>query len=342
LDNRQVLEHFSAKLVPSENEIKKLWVPGNNEPIVSILCHVYNQRQYVEDAIKGFLIQKTNFPFEIILHDDASTDGTTGVVQEYAERYPDIIKPIIQSENKYSKGVKPSTLSFPHARGNYIAMCEGDDYWVSETKLQAQFDCLENNSEISLSFHRVISVKGSSILSDKKYSRFLPNSEHVVPVSLVILMGGGYIPTPSIFARRSVFDNLPGWFHDNVVGDYNIQVIGSFPNGAIYIDEPLSVYRVGSDGSWTNTQKINIQKKIEYLTMLIAAYENLSIHCRNKYNNIFSIMIKRVGLEIELLSLDSSKIKYKLVPRVCIKAKILFLKVKKVLLAKSEILRKIS
>ena len=86
-------------------------------------------------------MQKTTFPIEIIIHDDASTDGTAKIVKEYADKYPDLIVPILQTENQYSQGIKPSqNFVFPRARGKYIAFCEGDDYWTDPYKLQKQVD----------------------------------------------------------------------------------------------------------------------------------------------------------------------------------------------------------
>ena len=106
---------------------------SNIEPLVSICCLTYNHAPYIRDAIEGFLMQKTNFPVEILIHDDASTDGTADIIREYETRYPDIIKPIYQTENQYSKGVKISReYQFSRARGKYIALCEGDDYWTDK------------------------------------------------------------------------------------------------------------------------------------------------------------------------------------------------------------------
>ena len=130
----------------------------NKEIIVSICCATYNHQKYIRDAIEGFLMQKTTFPFEILIHDDASTDGTADIIREYEAKYPDIIKPIYQRENQYSKGIKISQVyQFPRAQGKYIALCEGDDYWIDPLKLQKQVDYMERNSRVSmLTSHYVI------------------------------------------------------------------------------------------------------------------------------------------------------------------------------------------
>ena len=121
------------------------------DPLVSVYCLTYNHAKYIKDALEGFVHQKTNFQFEVIVHDDASTDGTADIIKDYARKYPDIIVPIYQNENQYSKKV-PITRTFvlPILKGKYYAACEGDDFWCDENKLQKQVDWLENNPEYSL------------------------------------------------------------------------------------------------------------------------------------------------------------------------------------------------
>lgn len=120
-------------------------------PLVSITCTAYNHEKFIRDTIEGFLMQKTTFPFEILIHDDASTDNTAEIIKEYELKYPDLIKPIYQKENQLSKGIS-ITLNYtlPRAKGKYIAMCEGDDFWTDPDKLQKQIDFLESNSDYSL------------------------------------------------------------------------------------------------------------------------------------------------------------------------------------------------
>ncbi len=126
-----------------------------NSILVSISCVTYNHAPFIRQCLEGFLMQKTNFSFEILIHDDASTDGTSDIIREYEERYPEIIIPIYQKENQYAKNIKviSATFNFPRARGKYIAMCEGDDYWTDPYKLQKQVDFLETNPDFNLCCH---------------------------------------------------------------------------------------------------------------------------------------------------------------------------------------------
>ena len=123
----------------------------NPQPLVSVCCLAYNHEPFIRQCLDGFMMQQTDFPFEIIIHDDASTDGTADIIREYVAKYPDIIKPIYQKENQYSEGVNiVSTYQFPRAIGKYIALCEGDDYWTDPLKLQKQVDFLEAHEDYSI------------------------------------------------------------------------------------------------------------------------------------------------------------------------------------------------
>lgn len=125
-------------------------------PFVSICCLTYNHESYIRQCLDGFVMQKANFPIEILIHDDASTDGTQDIIREYEVKYPNIIKPIYQKENQYSKGVKVSLVyNYPRAKGKYIALCEGDDYWTDPYKLQKQVDFLESHPDYVMCSHDV-------------------------------------------------------------------------------------------------------------------------------------------------------------------------------------------
>ena len=126
-----------------------------NTPLVSICCITYNHSQFIRKCLDGFLMQKTDFPIEILIHDDCSTDGTTEIIREYEAKYPDLIFPLYEEENQYQQG-KAGEIDFYNyhrARGKYIAYCEGDDYWTNPLKLQKQVDFMETNPEYSVCFH---------------------------------------------------------------------------------------------------------------------------------------------------------------------------------------------
>jgi glycosyltransferase involved in cell wall biosynthesis len=136
----------------TEDEIISGW-QDQGSPLVTVCCTTYNHEDFIREAIDSFLIQETEFPFEIIVHDDASTDGTAAIVLEYAQRYPRLIRTIIQKENQFSKAalINPRFV-FPAAKGKYLAICEGDDYWTDNRKLQKQVMFLEKNPDYVITY----------------------------------------------------------------------------------------------------------------------------------------------------------------------------------------------
>ena len=132
----------------------------DNRPLmVSIRCTAYNQEEQIRECLDGFVMQQTNFRFEAVVHDDASTDGTAAIIKEYAEKYPDIIKPILETENQYSKhDGSLERIMNEAATGKYVAWCEGDDCWIDPLKLQKQVDYLESHPDCML-VHTDMEVK---------------------------------------------------------------------------------------------------------------------------------------------------------------------------------------
>ena len=117
-----------------------------NRVMISIICNTYNHENYIRQTLDGFIAQKTQYSFEVLIHDDASTDGTANIIREYEQKYPKIIKPIYQTENQYSQGINVSgKYQYSRAQGKYLAFCEGDDYWCNPNKLQKQVSFLEQN-----------------------------------------------------------------------------------------------------------------------------------------------------------------------------------------------------
>lgn len=138
----------------------------NDLPLVSISCITFNHARYLRECFDGFLMQQTNFAFEVVVHDDASTDETKAIIEEYTQKHPTVFYPMYQTENQYSKGVRGimAKFNFPRCRGKYIALCEGDDYWTDPNKLQKQVDFLEANADYSICWTKYL-IKNESIAS---------------------------------------------------------------------------------------------------------------------------------------------------------------------------------
>ncbi|WP_339904248.1 glycosyltransferase [uncultured Cyclobacterium sp.] len=149
------------------------------KPLVSICCTTYNHASYIKDCLEGFLMQETSFTYEILIYDDASTDGTSAIIEDYRKRFPDLIFPVRPDENQYSKGVRGMNFNFniPRAKGKYIALCEGDDYWTAADKLARQVQFMEENPNVIFTFHNFKKKYGEELASPFFYpSRFLEDS----------------------------------------------------------------------------------------------------------------------------------------------------------------------
>ena len=226
----------------------------NNQPVVSISCITYNHEKYIRDAIEGFLMQKTSFPMEILIHDDASKDTTADIIREYEAKHPDIIYPIYQTENQYSKGISISaTYQFPRARGKYIALCEGDDYWTDPYKLQKQMDFLEANNTCQLVHHNVF-IKEQD--SKKLRVRHSKNLKH--KVGLYEMVHSNKCTTLSVMFRRAVLEKIK---KEALMGGDRILFSAIAVEGSIgYIDEVMGVYSMHNQGVYTG---LRYNKRIE-------------------------------------------------------------------------------
>ena len=270
-----------------------------SEVEVSVICNAYNHEKYIRDALDGFVMQKTNFPFEVLIHDDASTDKTADIIREYEKKYPDIIKPIYQTENQYSKAPGAvGRIQLARVTGKYIAVCEGDDYWTDPLKLQKQYDAMERHPEVDICAHMSAEVDADT---KKELRRIAPEShDTIIPVEKVIENGGGFVATNSLLYRAAINNPFPEYRKIYNI-DFMLQIHGSLRGGMLYIAEKMSVYRIFSDLSWSYKMKVNREFKLRNTKLLVAALENLKIETNGKYNNIIDEYIKYRKFEICLL-----------------------------------------
>lgn len=222
--------------------------------MVSICCITYNQKEYICDALDGFLKQKAEFAFEVLIHDDASTDGTADIIRQYAGKYPDIIKPILQTENQYSKGFTniSGTFNFPRAEGRYIAMCEGDDYWTDDHKLQKQVEYMEAHPDCSLCFHSAVVDVQERAVTERRMRPYR-KSRQVEPEEIIGKRSG--YPTASLLFRTDMVQNLPDFYVQAPIADIPLQLLAAARGYAFYMDEDMCVYRLGGSASWTAQMK---------------------------------------------------------------------------------------
>lgn len=241
------------------------------KPVVSIICLAYNHEKYIREALDSFVMQQTDFPFEIIVHDDASTDNTAAIIKEYEVKYPHLFRPIYQTENQYrlEKG-RVTKIVFNAAKGKYIAMCEADDYWTDPLKLQKQVDFMEHNPNVSICSTYIQRLNGTNLTS--------------VPMA----------QTPKFFDQITMIKYNPVYTLTVLFKNTNPPIqnfaIYNFADKALWRDLltigrgvvlPFSsgVYRIHGGGAYSSQSAITNQRKVVEDTLLFLSKEkNKGLH----------------------------------------------------------------
>lgn len=241
----------------------------NGECKVSVLCMAYNHAPYIRQALEGFAAQRPGFAFEVLINDDASTDGTADIIREYAGRYPEILRPLFQEKNQYSQGVDIiASLLVPAARGEYCAFCEGDDYWTDPDKLRLQAEFLDTHPEYAACVHNSMALTVGS--SAPAAPLFPSGGDRDIPFDLMVKGPSHAFHTSSVLVRRQWLETLPEFYRIALAhgfGDYP-QDLWFCLNGKIrFLDRCMSVYRIHSNpGAWSSGVDRNYGKLMRFVT----------------------------------------------------------------------------
>ena len=234
------------------------------KPLVSISCTAYNHVQFIRQCLDGFVMQKATFHFEVLIHDDASMDGTQDIIREYEVKYPEIIKPIYQKVNQYSKGIPIGvTFNMPRAQGKYIAVCEGDDYWTDPYKLQKQVDFLESHPDYVMCSHRFDQYYEDRHRLEKEKDDTFQGADY----DLQNLIGGKWFTqTLTVMYRRSALD-LKRYERYGMSMDI-ILFYELLKHGKGYcFPEAMGVYRYHNGGVWSEVSQ-NQRRLVEFKARL--------------------------------------------------------------------------
>ena len=273
----------------------------NEVPInvqVSICMITYRHEHFIAQAIEGVLMQKTNFSFELCIGEDDSPDRTREICKDYAQKYSDRIRLFTRSRDDVlfidgrPTGRTNASKTRAACAGKYIAICEGDDYWVDELKLQKQFDFMEANPEYSLCFHPSYILDAESGAQISEGWKHYPYSRKIGTKGM-LLGGGNMCPTNSLFFRQEISREMPRFARNCPVGDVALQAMCSLSGSVYYMTDIMSVYRKNVKGSWTSNIKGDYVVMLKHQARIMRFYRELVAFNRGKYKLAFALRIYR-------------------------------------------------
>lgn len=260
-------------------------------PLLSIVCITYNHERFIRDCLEGFVMQKTDFPFEILINDDASTDKTADIIREYEAKYPDLFRCVYQTENQWGKKSVWTDILFPMVQGKYVALCEGDDYWTDPLKLQKQVDFLDVHSDFSVCFHPVTVHFDDNSEPDKIF----PNEKerfYKTELTLTDLLDHNFIQTNSVVYRwRFHHDPLALMPNDILPGDWFLHLLHAQTGKIAFLPDVMAVYRRNQGGIWRGageTPEWFIRCGISVIHFYLAVQRQFGKECEDILND-FSI-----------------------------------------------------
>ena len=269
-----------------------------NPPLVSICCTAYNHERYIGETINGFINQKTAFSYEVIIHDDASTDRTAAIIQDFESSYPLLIKPIYQTENQYSRGVRVGQLTRAKATGKYIALCEGDDYWTDPEKLQRQVEYLEANPDCSLCVHATTVIDA---ITDQAVCLVRPSeSSRIFSTNEIIRHGGAVFATNSMIYPRKHDKCMPSFFNNTSVGDFPLFLHLALNGTVFYIDRIMSSYRRNVPGSWTDRTFSDKDKSYDHYIKMVKLLDDVDKHTMWRFHDDIEFARRKYSYKVAL------------------------------------------
>lgn len=271
---------------------------------ISVICNTYNQEKYIRSALDGFVMQKTNFPFEVLIHDDASQDKTPDIIREYESRYPAIIKAICDTENQWSKhDGSLRRIAMERAGGKYVALCEGDDYWTDPYKLQKQYDFMESHPDYTLCGCSTVWLNE---LSGKDMGNSKTSADKDVRLEEFLLPSNSRpFPTVSFLIKTDVWKSLPKWGFP--VGDLPLTYFCAMKGKVRMLADTMCVYRWNAEGSWT-AKSSDPEKRAQINEKMIAAYETMNQQTDYAYDELIKKAILHQKYTLALMRRDFAAI----------------------------------
>lgn len=253
--------------------------------MLSVIITTYNHEKYIRDAIEGILSQKTDFRYEILVHDDASTDGTADIIREYEIKYPGVVKGIYETENQFQKGSLNKVAFDLKREGKYFAFLDGDDYWIDRKKLQKQVEFLELHEDYSMCMHNAIQM--NCLTGEEKLLNTFPregtySQEEQVKAGL----GTNFPALASCVFRTAYLKDMPEFFLEPSIGDYPYRNYYANCGKVYYFEKAMTVYRTSVPQSYMSSVRKNQNFYNTYTVQMIRFYEKFNSYTQNRFRHI--------------------------------------------------------
>ncbi len=256
--------------------------------VVSIVMITYNHEKFIKKAVESILMQETDFDFELLLANDASSDGTNKVILEILSSHPKADK-ITYIHREKNIGMMPNFLeTLSKAKGQYIAICEGDDYWTDHKKLQKQVDFLDTHLEYTVCYHNVKELSKEGSLTDSQLNKIEDGD-----LDFQQLLQGNKIHTPSVMYRK-IFEEIPQWLKDSPLGDYPLHLIHAKKGKVYCIAENMAVYRK-EVGVWSTLSELKIAEKNVKAYQCLTESKDFSTEEKNIFFRIINSQIEKIN-----------------------------------------------
>jgi len=269
-------------------------------PKVSVRIVTYNHERFIAQALDSALAQKINFPYEIVIGEDNSSDNTRKIVQDYQRRHPEIIRSFLNDRNI---GARANTHNMrQECRGEYIAFLDGDDYWTAEHKLQKQADFLDQHPECTICFHNAQMVFDNGRKAQvyhKEPLKTIMEAEDILPSNIM--------PSCSMMFRNNIFKTIPHEFAHVPFGDWPIQICLIKKGKACYIDEIMGAHRFHSGGMWTEGGKEDPEVKIRQIQAFLLFYQAADVYLEHKYKDLIARLITVKKKELRSVQIEPLK-----------------------------------
>lgn len=275
-------------------------------PEISVLCITYKHEAFIRQALDGFVSQKVNVPFEIIIGNDCSPDSTETIINEYVHNYPNIIVPVTHTVNIGAAKNFASIVNRIH--GRYVAICDGDDFWTDPLKLQKQYDFLENHQDYTVCFHKV-----RQLFEDHSQPDVICGPEQYLPdvaaqrdyFIFEDLLRINVISSLSVMYRWKLGTSLPSWMLNYAICDLPLHLIHADTGKIGYINEEMGSYRRHSGGSWWNHESLEHRKKntASYISLL----EHVNAYLNNRHDKIFIPILRILKQDLQELEKEGTQ-----------------------------------